>query len=232
MKAVVKETDLARPVVEWFKNLGFEVYQEVQIEYAGPRADIVAWDGTLLWIVEVKTSLSFAVIEQAFRWQHSAHRVSVAVPVSQGSSRRRGALMQERCLRREGIGLFRICLDSYSGDWSNRVRENIKAPLNRKARARGIVDRLQEEHKESCPAGSNGGGYWTPFAATCRSLIEHVRKNPGCAMKEAIESINHHYASTSSARSALSHWLREGVIEGIEMRRNGRKLNLYLKGES
>jgi len=46
-------------------------------------------------------------------------------------------------------------------------------------------------------------------------------------MKQAVDAISHHYASDSTARSSLATWIREGVIDEVEIRREGRALRLY-----
>jgi hypothetical protein len=57
------EADLAAVVVAWLEVLGGDVYQEVELLPRGIRADIVAKVHAELWIIEVKTSVSLALIE-------------------------------------------------------------------------------------------------------------------------------------------------------------------------
>lgn len=63
MRATVTEQQVAEIVVAWLESLGADVYQEV--ECGTGVADIVARIGAELWIVEVKTSLSLALLCQA-----------------------------------------------------------------------------------------------------------------------------------------------------------------------
>ena len=77
----VAETDVAKVVVAWLRNQHWDVHQEVAPGGGGsPRADIVGVQGRRLYVVEVKTAFSLAVVEQAMGWLRSAHYVSVAVP--------------------------------------------------------------------------------------------------------------------------------------------------------
>lgn len=69
------ETDLAEKVVEWLQAQQWEVFQEVQLDSFGRIADIVAVSGPLLWVIECKTSQSFAVFEQAFQWKMYANYI-------------------------------------------------------------------------------------------------------------------------------------------------------------
>jgi hypothetical protein len=222
----VKEIDIARPVVEYLKNLGWVVYQEVQIFSGGPRADIIAKQGNILWVVEAKTTLTFSVVEQAEKWLTHVHRASVAVP---STKRRSGSYMQEFLLRHFGIGLFTVNKGYRQGcDWSNYVSEGLSPRLNRKVHMTDrIINALSEEHKEWCPAGSNGGGYFTPFSRTRREILYFVKKNPGCTLKELIDGIDHHYASFNSAKGSIVEWIRAGIINDVRTERDGKLIRIY-----
>lgn len=75
----MKETDLFQPVREWLEERGFEVYSEVQPGYGGPRADIVGSCKPIVAVVELKTHLSLALMDQAVSWLGRAHYVYVVV---------------------------------------------------------------------------------------------------------------------------------------------------------
>ena len=72
------EVDLAKPVISYLEERGWDVYQEVLIY--GKIADIVATFGKLTWIVEVKTSLSLKLLEQIYAWRGKANFISIAIP--------------------------------------------------------------------------------------------------------------------------------------------------------
>jgi hypothetical protein len=65
-------------------------------------------------------------------------------------------------------------------------------------------------------AGSNQGGHWTPFKSTRDTMISMVKKAPGIPFKELLEKIDHHYASTASARSCLSKLIGTSVIPELK----------------
>jgi hypothetical protein len=77
---VTSESDFAAVVVAWLEALGADVYQEV--ECGGGVADIVAKLNGEIWIVEVKTGLTLALLLQAMKRRRLAHRVYVAAPYS------------------------------------------------------------------------------------------------------------------------------------------------------
>jgi hypothetical protein len=212
-----KEALLAHSVIEWLQNQGWEVYQEVCYCYGGPRCDIVATRGPLLWAIEVKTSLTTAVLGQAYDWLQLANLVSVAVPLRH---RRNPALAY--FYRSTGIGEIGID-DRFS---SVVVLESWRPRLQRKIRS-DLRDALREEHKSYAVAGNSDCLYYSPFKDTCREVVRYVASNPGCTMKEMIDSIHTHYASVSSAKSALAKWIDMKKIAGVEARRDGRLIKLY-----
>src|SRR5579883_3224071 len=80
------ETELAAVATDWLRTQGWTVYEEVCCR--GRAADIVAVRGRLVWVIEAKKSLTFALLDQARAWKPFAHYVSVAVPAARESSGR------------------------------------------------------------------------------------------------------------------------------------------------
>jgi len=219
----LKEAELAAELIKWLESQHYEVYQEVQVNRYDRRADIVAVYQRRLWVSETKMTLSLSVIEQATQWKEAAHWVSVCVPASRrGSAARRFAY---QVLRKFGVG--HIIYDARHG-WS-QIRE-MRGDLNRKIlpHLRDLLDAHGEEFKGQHPAGSDKGGYWTPFRHTCIDLTRFVCNHPGCTIKEAVEGITHHYASDKGARSNLVGYIRDGIVEGLEVRKDDKgKVRLY-----
>jgi len=210
----VKETDLAAAVVTHLRDLGWDVHQEVGGAY-GARADIVAVRGPLLYVVETKTTLGLAVINQAYEWLHQANYISVAAPSGRRYSQDR--ICAERILREWGIGLLLVSLAAYEGE-QTRVSEGIaprlwrKIPAERISRLRGM---LCDATRTFARAGNAEGKFWSAFKATVDEVQRRVRETPGLTTKELIGSITHHYSSDSTARSVLLKWLRWGKIPGV-----------------
>ena len=211
------EQDLAGRVVAYLQDLQWEVYQEVQIITQSTIADIVAVQGPQVWVVECKTTFGFKVCGQAFDWKGAANRVSVAVPY------RRWSRFEEKVLRFAGIGALTVP-ELGMGE----VREALAPELVRKPPLRDrLIGRLTEAQKTFAPAGNAEGRRWTPFQQTCLDLARHVAHNPGCLLKDAVDSIQTHYASVSTARSCLRIWIDEGKVRGVRMEKDGRKLRLF-----
>lgn len=62
MSPKFKEADMAAPAIAWLEERGFEVHQEVRLYAGGKRADIVGVSGNTTIVIEMKTTLTFAVV--------------------------------------------------------------------------------------------------------------------------------------------------------------------------
>ena len=212
----IPEQAVAEVVVAWLEALGADVYQEVTV--SGGVADIVARVGAEMWIVEVKTSLSLALLVQAMERRRLAHRVYIAAPHS------RNARDVEMVCRELGLGLMVVTTGDFDSTWS-QPKVRVAAVSHRwNRRPVALSSQLVAEHKTHAKAGAVGaGGRWTPFRNTCERLAEHVRRNPGVTLKEAIMHVEHHYASAAGARSSLAKWIEKGVVNGVQLvKENGR----------
>lgn len=213
----VSEQQVAEVVVAYLEALGADVYQEV--ECAGGVADIVARVHAELWIVEVKTSLSLALLLQAMERRRDAHRVIVAAPVSR-TFHEVGVLCDEL-----GIGLWQVApprADVSVGGMPFGQANVIERIASRRwnNRPTRLAAKLKPEHKTHAKAGAIGaGGRWTPFRNTCEELARIVKVEPGIALKTAITKIQHHYRTPASARSSLLHWIEKGKVDGVRLER-------------
>lgn len=211
-RAAVSEQAVAEVVVAYLEALGADVYQEV--ECAGGVADIVARVRSELWIVEVKTAPSLAVLYQALDRRRSAHRVYIATP-HVGRSR-----ISELC-DELGVGMLEVRTGDPGSKWETerpRVRE-VVASRRWNSRPVALAAQLKPEHKTHAKAGAiGGGGRWTPFRDTCEQLARVVRDEPGIMLKAAIDKIKHHYSSGSSARGSLAQWIKAGKVDGVELK--------------
>lgn len=211
------EVELAEPVIGYFEELKHDVYQEVKV--CGGCADIITVLGKIVTVVEVKTSLTIALLHQAYEWKRWANYIYIAVPYSRDSARH----FAYRICRDYGFGVILVNRKTMG------VRQQESAALNRKSEATKILSALRPEHKTYCKAGSRFGQRFTPFQATCDALRLLVKSNPGIQLDDAIKQITHHYASNASARHSLFVWLVKGVVKGIRVERRGKKLKLFLE---
>lgn len=204
------EIEVCRPVIAYMKDLGWDVYQEVE----GPagRADIVGSKGRLLWVVEAKTRLSLALLGQCFRWTRYAHYVSVAVPPK---TRDEGTHFAMQLLRERGAGLFNSREYPFVGSPTDHVKEVIEAKFHRAVDYKELASRLHVEQMQVGEAGSQHG-YWTPFKQTCENLRQYLKGGKRVSLKEAIGSVQHHYKKPSTAVGSMANWIKSGKVPGVK----------------
>lgn len=213
------EQALGSVVVAHLERDGWDVYQEVRVHGRGGRvADIVATRGSVLMIVELKKTLSLAVLGQAWRWQGYAHLRAVAVPASRSSDAQSFARTVAASF---GIGVIQVasswCDWRVLGDWDANPRMSDL-----------VRNTLCDGHKTAAPAGSANGGHYTPFRHTRDQAIAHVAAHPGCTMVELVDAIKHHYTTDRSARATLGRWISDGVISELRLERTGRSPRVWL----
>jgi len=229
----ISEVDIARPVVEYLKDGGWTVYQEV--ETISGIADIVAVLDRRLWIVEVKNSLSLSLLAQADRWLGRAHWVSVAFPMMKHvGSMTEGRRFAMKILEERGIGTIvvdfskkPVAVSEYRGTPARMLRRPFPDSV------RFIRDNLKEQQRTFANAGSRGGAHWTPYKESCGRIRRYVKTNPGTSVKKVVDELGKlHYATGSSARHSISAMAREGHIPGVIARRQDGKLCLFIEEKS
>jgi hypothetical protein len=97
------ESELVKPVSDYFKNLGYTIRREVKIGYC--RADLVALKENETIAIELKLRDRKKAIIQAKNYQLGADYVYLAFPLLQSFSVLRKS---EYELKKEGIGLLVI----------------------------------------------------------------------------------------------------------------------------
>jgi hypothetical protein len=211
----VSEKELGRFVCDWLAAEGWDVYEEVEVSMLGPRADIVAVNGPLSWIIEVKRNYSLQVMDQALRWLREccASYISIAVPILSNRCRH----VQDYFHLDKGIGLIEI-----NQGW---VSTRIRPQLNRTHRI-NIRNIVRPEHKVYCDAGSANGGFYTPFKSSVASIRRYLKTNPEPTIKDLVETCGaeFHWSSPQTARACIAKYIEKGIIEGIEkFKRSGER---------
>jgi hypothetical protein len=209
--------ELGRVLVAWLRDYRWEVYQEVQVRRGGPIADVVAVQKPLVWVIEMKTQPTLALVEQVLGWKGNAHYLSVA-------TRRepRAWYAWSTLLRAHGIG--HLVVSAYD----QAVHESLHPALNRRVPQQwNILASLRPEQQTWAEAGSREGTRATPFQITCAKVREFVAAHPGAGVKDIVASIEHHYATPATARGCLLKWVRHGAVAGVICRQEGRGIAFY-----
>lgn len=210
------EEELGTCVVSALREGGWKVYQEVSLAWGSRTVDVVATRGPVLWAIELKLGNTMALLNQAMSLVGRVHRVSVATPLPATGAFR-------LCLEQMGAGHLRV---RDGGRGFEQMDEDLVPALLRTAHKAPMFvgKRLCKEQSDGtyAGAGSAGGGHFTPFKRTCRRLLEHVKANPGCSLKEAVDNIEHHYRRSSTAMACLAQSLsmgETGIVPGVQLRR-------------
>lgn len=222
----IKESDLAKAVIKFLSQDGWDIYQEVQ---CGEKiADIVAVRDGITMIVECKTTFGIQLMEQVLWWRQmqAANFICVATP----SYKNQDDTVRKWFLRQTGIGHIKI---NFQNKTFQQVLDYLPsnyatAPtLIRNSNFLNIKDYLHEAQKTYAEAGNNNGKRWTPFTQTREEIYNFVKKNPGCSIKEMMRHIKHHWATDQSAYCCLTKYLGNDPIPFIRVERDGKSYKLY-----
>ncbi len=209
MVRAMSEVELAAHVVAWLRGRGWTVHQEVEMGRGGPRCDLVAVRGKLLWAIECKTGVGLAVLEQAHQWLPHAHRVSVA-------TRRSRNAFAVRVLRDYGIGWLAVAGPA-------RIRP-VVAPAERRRISEKLVRSLADEQRSFAPAGNARARFWSPWKATVAEVQAWSAAHPTAPFADLLRAIRHHYRTAATARSCLRRHIEDGLVPGVRLERDGRRL--------
>ena len=208
------EAELAKKVITFLEDMKWNVWQEVTVDGGGSRrADIVAKQGNIIWVIECKTCLNLKVIEQAYHWRKKANQVSIAIWYHPRSYKFNHFVKD--ILDRYGIGLMTFCKHSTNACPTVLMPTNLS-----RVNTQILKSVLLTENKHMGISGSKDNSYDTPFKRTCRRIQDLVRGNP-MSLKDIIESISHHYANDRSARCCIARYVKTGVIDFLVQDENG-----------
>ena len=233
------EAELVSATVDWLQAEGWETYCEVAPWGSGaPRADVVATRGALTAVVECKLSLGFPVLEQCRGWVGKAHLVWAASPLPYAG---RGSL-KIQVAEWLGVGVVHPVhpVDRPSDEMLRRyqcrvgwagpdVQITVAPRFFRRVDDAKIRNCLVEAQKSTSPGA--GHGFVTPFTQTCQRLYDAVRNTTGgrLAVKDAIARVKHHYSSSACARSSLITHTERGIVDGLRVVREGRRVFFEVK---
>lgn len=196
----MKESDLAQKFVSYLSyeyDLYFE-FMDIDI-YAIAKNHTVG--------VEVKTSLNFKVIQQAYQNIHCCNYSYIAIPKPKDIH-----FGFEIC-KMLGIGVL-LYDEKYK-----QITQRIARKLNRHVRK---IETPSAIYKEATPGTKSGEhGIKSPFELSVMNIENYVKRHEGCTIKEAIENTNWHWSNMSSAKSCIANYIKNGVIKTIVFKNGG-----------
>ena len=221
MQLAMKESDLYAPTKEWLEKHNYDVYPEIQVFDYGAVADVVATRRVNgkpeVVIIELKTSLSVALMEQCWAWRNYAHKIYACVPALKRYTNSRPGI---RYLNRDGTGLLEVQRGTFRGT-QHHVLEQLSPKVYAKPYLKWI-EKLTDLHKEWVDGGSVGSQHLTPYKITMLGVKEYVEAHPEkwIPMKEIIEQCPHHYRGQNPMYSMVQSirefedWAEIRVVEG------------------
>lgn len=211
------EADLALKFIDYFAE--FDIYKEVP--GGGGIIDIVAVKTGIRTAIEVKTHLSFDVMQQAFEARRQCHYAYAAVPVK--SWRLHPA--QEALCRHYGIGVIG-CMELKYGGYNplkhnrkilgdlptHEVKEILAPVFNRHARKIFLHDYMKRSQAGSQSSRMTAFGYFVECFTTV------VARHPdGIEFQKCFEDLTFkHYRTVSLFKNAAAKYCNTGVIKNIE----------------
>lgn len=196
----MSEQDLAAKVVEWLSIQRWDIYQEVEMPYSKRVADIIAVRLGICMAVEVKTSLTFTVIEQALRHNIYTHYQCIAVPAI--SRDRPGRWLAEQLCNTKRIGVIQVGISSCDYTVAPQIDRNT---IHYKKQ---LIESLREEHKHFAQAGSNNGGHWTPYKHTMNEVKSIIETHGPCGIAVIMQHLTeHHYSGDNAAKGSIANAL-------------------------
>ncbi|MBC1798506.1 hypothetical protein HCA55_17340 [Listeria booriae] len=198
----MKEIELYEPIRKWlYQEVGCtDVYAEVW------DVDVLGTRGPCNVIVELKTNLSFKLLDQAVDRVKSGlgHYVYIAIPAStahDGDEIRFRGLVKDVAIR-YGIGILTVDISSGTVNLKQAARFNRTAVTRRKRGLRSIREGIEVFSKNQI-GGSKGGETMTSYKYTLNSIKNCLReesrkyeyKNDGwMSVNQILESCETHYA--------------------------------------
>lgn len=204
------EQELAEKLVAWLEGRGWEVWQEVPT--LGGFADIVAVQKGIVWMIEVKKSLTLSLLEQ-IKARNGAHRFSIAVKAPQ-RDHKIATILLIRDYFQAGLIYISNTFDYYGEGDDYSCREVVNAPLHRHYHrfAKRTLEKLNEMPKDYCKAGSQHGARFTAYKASIEKVRVLLSDGKPRTAREIISHLgNLHYSGRASALSALGN-----ALEGFE----------------
>lgn len=216
----MKESELYEPIKTLLTTKGYEVYAEVLPRIRGlydARADVIAFDGDQSIIVEMKTSLSMDLIEQAYRWLPHCNRVYIAIPT-----------------RKKGIPSFTRDVLKHLDIGVIEVNDYGRASITHEARYR-YPDHIPDwstillpEHQTWLEGGSSGGGYVTDYSLTIDRVRQYMLTSPEkwWTTSDILKGCLTHY---SNPKQSLGKALKEFEKDWCEHKLSRGKLHFRVR---
>lgn len=214
----MKESTLYEPVKRFLLRSGCsDVYAEVG------NYDVLGLHGTVNFIVEMKTSLNFKVIDQALIALKSAQYVYIAVPQRKGQVPKSVQLL----LKQYRIGLLYVD--------GQEVTVMVPARYSRTATKNNghlTIRNCIRPYQDELIGGVKSGEKKTDYSVTIdaiRSFLRYSRRGRWTTVEQILDCCETHYANPRP--SVMATLRAEWNKDWVETRKVGRKIEFRYKGD-
>lgn len=221
MKKKITEADLAKIVSDYFKEQGYEVYNEVLANKTSKRADMILLKDGIYTNIETKLTFSNKLLEQVYFWKHNSHKAYLCIPSKRDNLPSKNKFLHKVC-EDYGIGIIYVYFNKSIPYVSIELESSFNSePEN--------LPELFSQQKESF-AGTNKGGYITPFKITCGNIVSYLQSiNKEVEIGELLNNISHHYKNNASAKQSIIKMINWNVLENISFIKKENKYFICLK---
>lgn len=218
------EEEMLVSLEDYLQKQGWDVYKEVSTPY-GPIdfvASRVIGKFEFKWGIEGKLQCSSKLAEQANYKKRFFHMFSVAIPTNV-------SFLAEFYLNHNGIGVLKI--DKHESSYreeSYSVEELLKPKLNRK---KSPIELFPEQLINNAGAQH---GEMTGFQRSIQEVKRYLFNNGPSEIKDIVESIDHHYHSTSSAKAQFKKAMTSfgGICDDFKREGYGKKSKYILTDDA
>lgn len=191
------EKELAKQFISYFQ--GKDIYQEVPT--INGVCDIMILDNNIVTSVEVKNTLNFDVIEQAYNNKKCSHYAYIAVLVN-----KKRRVFQLKICSMLGIGVIYYNVRSR--------RDNVSIAVEAVYNPKIHPPKLKDWQKKN-EAGSKSERItsFSNFVSEVEILVkDHI---DGLTFKEIYEKLDKHYSNVASFKSSFKKMIDRKVIDNI-----------------
>lgn len=186
----MKESELAQKFAQSEIFSGLDIYNEVE-KPGGGVIDFIAANNLVKIAVEVKTSLSIRVIEQAYANKAFVNYSYIAVPESKNQK------FAYKICSDHGIGVLIIA------PYALMVQEVVKPRINRK-----ITKIVLNDFQKANLAGCTSGERITPFKDTVYRMYRYLerQKDKQARLSDIFDNVAFHWSTLSCAKSCCREY--------------------------
>jgi len=232
------EKEFGQEVVKYLRYLGYETWQEVNVNRSGKTIDIIAKIRKFYIAIELKLRLNENVLIQAVENKRFVDYSLVIVPKGELSH------IKHFYAKNHGIGVISIDHSGYDmfqqaerfeNNWRGFIfpykydpktyNKHIRLMPKRITRCKrnkrfNIENYLLDEQKE-CVAGDVAGNVITPFKRSCKLIYEYLQQYPNATKKEVWKILNSklHWSSYNSMYSSFNNYSDVDCVKVIKWRK-------------